>query len=129
MLLSEKMRFGSKLNVIYEIKTSDFSVLPLSIQPIVENAVRHGIYQRGPVGGTVRIRTDALPDCWRITVSDTGVGFDAEAFLQGSSANHADSTGLKNLIFRLEHVMNGKVSIHSVIGVGTTISISIPMEV
>ena len=43
----EKMRFGGKLNVEYDIDTEDFRIIPLSIQPIVENAVKHGIYENG----------------------------------------------------------------------------------
>ena len=45
----EKTRFREKLNVIYTIDCKDFYVPPLSVQPIVENAVKHGITSR--VGG------------------------------------------------------------------------------
>lgn len=122
----EKMRFGRKLEISYDITEKNFNIVPLSVQTLVENAVRHGVYQRGPAGGAVTIRTESKKDRVIITVSDTGVGFDSDAFLQGLSKKHRDSTGLRNLIFRLEHIMQAKVDIHSVIGVGTTVTISIP---
>ena len=46
----EKMRLGEKLKVEYNIACDDFMIVPLSIQPIVENAIRHGIYERGAKG-------------------------------------------------------------------------------
>ncbi|MBQ4045738.1 MAG: histidine kinase, partial [Lachnospiraceae bacterium] len=70
----ERMRFGQKLKVIYDIQTDDFKILPLSVQPIVENAIRHGIYERGGKGGTVVVRTQDGPDSVKIIVEDNGIG-------------------------------------------------------
>jgi LytS/YehU family sensor histidine kinase len=71
----EKMRFDKKLNVVYDIETMDFCVPALSIQPIVENAVRYGVGKKAE-GGTVMLRVKEKPDSYCITVSDDGVGFD-----------------------------------------------------
>ena len=122
----ETMRFGSKLQVCYELAEDDFSIVPLSLQTLVENAIRHGIHHRGMAGGKVTIRTESVPDGILITVADTGVGFDVNDLLQGSSEKHKESTGLKNLIFRLEHIMQARVTIKSTIGAGTSASIMIP---
>ena len=122
----EKMRFGKKLKVVYDVPVTAFRILPLSIQPLVENSIRHGIYQRGPAGGTVTIRSRELPDEWLVEVEDDGVGFDPARLAQGAAAGTKDSTGLNNLIFRLEAVMHAQVHIHSVPGRGTTVSVSIP---
>ncbi|MBO4694075.1 MAG: histidine kinase [Clostridia bacterium] len=122
----EKMRFGEKLKVKYEIETSDFLIIPLSIQPLVENAIRHGIYKRGTVGGTVVIRTKERKNGWIVEVEDDGVGFDSKAFLHEIESGHCDSTGIKNIIFRFEKVMNAKVAIKSVLNCGTRVTVTIP---
>lgn len=124
----EKMRFGSKLNVQYDIQKKDFNILPLSVQPLVENAIRHGIYERGERGGTVIVRTTEKNDYITISVEDDGVGFNVDAYKYSMTAGLKDSTGLKNIIFRLEKVMSAVVDIKSRINKGTKVIISIPKE-
>ena len=124
----EKMRFGDKLTVLYDIQKRDFSILPLSVQPIVENAIRHGIYERGEEGGVVTIKTAEREGNVLITVEDNGVGFDVEAYQMAISSGEKDSTGLKNIMFRLDRMMNASVDIQSCIGVGTNVTIAIPRE-
>jgi len=122
----EKMRFGEKLQVVYDLPVTDFSILPLSVQPLVENAIRHGIYQRGKRGGTVTVRSRETPEAWTVAVEDNGVGFDPETALAGGAPGGRDSTGLKNILFRLDKVMHAQVDIHSVPGAGTCVLITIP---
>ena len=122
----EKMRFGEKLRVVYDIQTTDFSILPLTVQPIVENAIRHGIHERGESGGTVVVRTAERDDAWVITVEDDGVGFDVAAYRDGIASGQKDSTGIRNILFRLEKVMGASMEIESEIGVGTTVTITLP---
>lgn len=124
----ERMRFGGKLNVLYDIHTNDFKILPLSIQPIVENAIRHGIYERGEQGGQVVIRTEKRGNSVQITVEDDGVGFDVKEFQSEVSSGKRDSTGLKNIMFRLDKMMQASVSIESAIDKGTIVTVSIPKE-
>ena len=122
----ENVRLGEKLTVSYDIRTEDFEIIPLSVQPIVENAIRHGIYHRGRAGGTVTLRSEESADQWIIQVIDNGVGFDVQKTLEEVDSGKKDSTGLKNLIFRLEKLMDAKVEIKSVIDRGTTVTVSIP---
>ena len=122
----EKMRFGDKLNVLYNIRFRDFFILPFSVQPLVENAIRHGIYERGEQGGLVVIQTEKKEDTVQITVEDNGVGFDVEKFQTDLSEGRQDSTGLKNVIFRLDKMMHAKVKIESEVGIGTTVIITVP---
>ncbi len=122
----EKMRFGDKLNVLYNIQFRDFFILPFSVQPLVENAIRHGIYERGEQGGLVVIQTEKKEDTVQITVEDNGVGFDVEKFQTDLSEGRQDSTGLKNVIFRLDKMMHAKVKIESEVGIGTTVIITVP---
>ena len=122
----EKMRLGEKLKVLYEIEADGFHILPLSVQPLVENAIRHGVYQRGPVGGTVTVRSKEKLDAWVVEVEDNGVGFDTSALEKEITSGSRDSTGLKNIQFRLNKVMHASVTIDSQVGVGTKVTITIP---
>lgn len=124
----EKMRFGDKLQVKYEIQESNFSIVPLSIQPLVENAIRHGIYERGSKGGMVEIRSYQEGDEIIIQVEDNGIGFDVEKAYREVQSKERDSTGLQSLIFRFEKLMNAKVKIESIVGEGTRITVRIPMK-
>ncbi|MBR1781365.1 MAG: histidine kinase [Oscillospiraceae bacterium] len=122
----EQMRFGEKLKVRYEIDTADFSIIPLTIQPLVENAIRHGIYQRGPAGGVVTLRTREDDRAWIVQVQDDGVGFHVSGLRQEVERGTRDSTGLKNIMFRLEKVMQAQVTISSTEGEGTLVTVTIP---
>ena len=124
----EEMRLGEKLHVIYEIGPDNFPIIPLSVQPIVENAIRHGVFERGDEGGMVIIRTIEKEDSWIITVDDTGVGFDVDSLNTILNSPEGISTGLKNLIFRLEKLMGAEVSFESDIGSGTTVKILIKKD-
>lgn len=120
----EKMRLGEKLKVVYDIRSEDFKILPLTVQPLVENAIRHGIYQRGVKGGQLSISTSEDDDKWLIEVKDDGVGFDTKVLDREDEI--IDSTGLKNIMFRLEKVMKAKLQIESKPNIGTTVKIMIP---
>lgn len=73
----EKVRFGERLNMKFEVEKDDFKVPPLSIQPLVENAIKHGIFQR-PEGGTVILRSYDNEKYNIIEVEDDGIGFDTD---------------------------------------------------
>lgn len=78
----EKQRFGERLNVLYDINKHDFRIPALTLQPIVENAIRHGIMKKEE-GGTIRIRTDETKRYIYILVADDGVGFDVAEWEKG----------------------------------------------
>ncbi len=120
----EQMRFGDSLKVNYEIDCEDFCVIPLSIQPLAENAARHGVYPKGEEGGTVTVRTYETVSAYVVVVEDDGLGFHASEVLNSKS----NSVGLKNLIFRLKSLMNADVVIDSIIGVGTRVTVTIPKK-
>lgn len=124
----EKMRFGDKLQVKYNILESDFSIIPLSIQPLVENAIRHGIYERGDRGGLVEVSTYRDGDSVVIKVQDDGVGFDVAAIKKEVEEQQRDSTGLYNLVFRFEKIMDAEVRVESCIGEGAKITVRIPTK-
>jgi len=124
----EKMRFGDKLRIHYDIQTEDFSILPLTIQPLIENSIRHGIYQKGIEGGDVYLSTWESDDAWMVCIRDNGVGFDTERMEKNRIGKERISTGLYNVRFRIVNVMHGKLDVHSKPGEGTVVTITIPKE-
>ena len=121
----EKMRYGDKLTVVYDIRCEEFPIVPLTVQPLIENAVKHGIYPRGKAGGTVTLTSEETEDEYRITVRDDGVGFDYEQVKREIAGGKRDSTALSSLIFRLDTIMGASVDIHSEIGKGSEFVIRI----
>jgi PAS domain-containing protein/anti-sigma regulatory factor (Ser/Thr protein kinase) len=122
----EKMRFGERLSVEYNCPETDFDIIPLSIQPLVENAVRHGIFDRGAAGGKVTVSTARGDGCIFIYAEDNGVGFDYKKTMQEVEDGTRDSNGLANLIFRFATLMKAEVSVDSEIGIGTKVTVTIP---
>ena len=123
----EKMRFGDRLKMVYDIQKKDFKIVPLGIQPLVENSIRHGIYRRGKAGGTVTVRSygDGKGNVV-VQVADDGVGFDFQQVKAEIASGKRDSTGMMNLIFRFEKMLGAKVDVQSTIGVGTTVTVTFP---
>lgn len=112
----EKMRFDERLNVIYDIKVTDFNIPCLSIQPIVENAVKHGVLQKVS-GGTVSLKTYEDDEFYFVEVEDDGIGFDI------NEVNFANNKhiGLSNIKYRIEKMGNGQISIYSEVDKGTKV--------
>ena len=121
----EKLRFMDKLIVRYDVTCTDFKLPTLTLQPITENAVRHGT--RGKKGvGTVTVATREYPDRWEITVTDDGPGFDPEApMLRNDGHAHI---GIWNVRERLHSISGGDLRIESEIGKGTTATIILPKK-
>jgi len=115
----ESVRFGDRLRVEYNIKEASFCLPALSIQPIVENAVKHGIcHKKG--GGTVTISTEKVDDGYKITVSDDGVGFEREKSLNDGNVH----IGIENIEKRIA-LFGGEMNIESKLGIGTTVTVLI----
>ena len=117
----EKLRFQDELEVVYDIQTRDFMLPALSIQPLVENAVKHGVGQKIG-GGTVTINTTETEDEYIICVTDDGVGF-TEGEYSDDGGTHV---GIENIKKRLDMMINARLEIESKIGEGTKACILIP---
>lgn len=117
----EKLRFQDELEVVYDIQTQDFMLPALSVQPLIENAVKHGVGQKTG-GGTVTIHTTETENDYIICITDDGVGF-AEGELAGDGGTHV---GIENTRKRLDMMMNARLEIESKKGEGTTACILIP---
>lgn len=117
----EKVRFGEKIQ--YEIQEeSDFLIPPLTIQPLVENAIRHGIRKKVDGKGKVEIRVMDREKEHVIYVKDDGVGFDLKEKLSTDRSH----IGLSNTKKRVKYLLKGNLEINSEVGKGTTIEIRIP---
>ena len=116
----EKRRFGERLQVHYEIEAMDFTLPTLSVQPIVENAVRHGIIRREN-GGSVTIATRKCKGGVEVRVKDDGVGF----HVKHDGGRHI---GLENVRSRLRELCKGDLRVESTVGVGTEVILWIPDE-
>lgn len=117
----EKMRFGEDLNVEYDIQTSDFNIPSLTVQPLVENAVKHGVGMKED-GGTVTISTREYDDRFEVIVADDGVGFDTTKPNPDTSRSHV---GIENIKERISSMCHGEVTIESEVGKGTVSTIKI----
>jgi hypothetical protein len=122
-LTLEQMRFEDKLTVRYDIQCEDFSLPPLTLEPVAENAVRHGVRGNSDGRGEVAIATGEYPDRYEITVNDTGPGFDPEKQPKDQERSHI---GLRNVRERLAQMCGGTLSIASAPGKGTCVTITIP---
>ena len=141
----EQARFGERLEVVYEIEPQVLTaqVPVLVIQPLVENAVKHGLAPKVE-GGTVRLEaaTDPIGRTTRIRVSDTGVGMDADVVAALFDADRAqaddeddDGQGgsglaLRNIAARLGQIYGERHSLQvaSRPGGGTTVELRIPQS-
>lgn len=109
-----QQQLGDRLRMVYNIPEGDFQIPLLTIQPIVENAILHGIKPKVG-GGTVTLTLEERTDCWQVTVDDDGVGFDPEA------AGSKGSIGLENVRRRLARFPGCELRLFSAPGVGTKV--------
>jgi len=129
----EQARFGKRLTVQYDIGVSEFSLPPLIVQPIVENAVRHGLMEKIN-GGTVTISTRKEGDHTVITVADNGKGMSDEQLSSWMNENyvspHGEGTGigLKNINRRLLKQFGQPMRITRGTHGGIEVNITIPWE-
>ena len=119
----EQIRFEDALKVEYDIACADFSIPTLTLEPIVENAVRHGVRGNANGRGTVTLAAEDCGDHYEVRVTDDGPGFDP-----GSLPDDEEHVGLRNVRERLETVCSGSLTIESAPGCGTTVTIRLPKE-
>ena len=118
----EQIRFRGKLDVIYDVEVTDFKLPPLTVEPLVENAVKHGVTKKRG-GGIVTISTHRTNDGVRITVADTGVGFDPDNYMEDGKPH----VGIRNVKERLQNMVGGSLSVTSSEN-GTIAVVTIPAK-
>ena len=121
----EKLRFGDSLQVSWDLQCTDFMIPSLTLQPLVENAVRYGVRGNADGCGTVRIQSRDRGDHYEISVFDSGPGFYPDHTQWSVERSHI---GIDNVKERLRVVCNGEFRIQSVPRLGTTATIILPKE-
>lgn len=117
----EKVRFPD-MTIEYQLDTSDFSLPAISVQPLVENAIKHGLMPLES-GGKVVIRSYQTDTHFCVEVADNGVGFDT-----GRLTDNKEHVGLYNVRERLKAIVNGDLRVESAENCGTIATIFIPKE-
>ncbi|WP_240041294.1 ATP-binding protein [Paenibacillus ginsengarvi] len=131
-LYIERERFGNRLSVHWELEENmlrDLELPPLTVQPLVENAVRHGLLSR-PSGGTVSIRFVRMSDGVGVMVADNGKGMDEHKVrdLLASDLEGSSGIGIRNTDRRLRQAYGMGLTIRSKPGEGTSVSFLIPVQ-
>lgn len=115
----EMLRFPN-IHVEYRIEDQNFQIPPLTIQPLVENAIRHGVRSRKD--GLVTVSTVCESGVHAITVQDNGVGFDTK----NQELIAETHIGLRNVKDRVEQMCGGTMILQSELGKGTYVTLKIP---
>ncbi|HZG82208.1 MAG TPA: ATP-binding protein [Brevibacillus sp.] len=129
-LYIEKQRFGDRLQVEWDLDPElDFYLPPLSIQPLVENAIKHGLMQRTS-GGTLWIHIKDQGEYCEVSIQDNGKGMTEEVrnqlFNQTGYTKKRASVGLRNIERRLKQLYRQGLAIDSSPEQGTTVTFRIP---
>lgn len=121
----EQLRWPD-MAVEFDIQTTDFRLPAMTLQPLVENAIRHGLMPL-KTGGVVRISMRENEESYVAIVADNGVGFDPE-HPEPKKPDHRAHIGLPNIRDRLQAMCGGSLEIDSTIGRGTVATVRIPKE-
>ena len=117
----EQMRFQDLVEYGEDLEVTDFLIPPLTVQPLVENAIKHGLAEHGRKG-MVCVFTRKEADAVVIEIMDNGAGFLMDEL------EKSDSLGIQNVRYRLEHMVGGTLKYESTLGEGTKAIIRIPAE-
>jgi sensor histidine kinase YesM len=117
----ESVRFPD-MTFTFDMNSDDFMLPALSIQPIVENAIKHGLMPLDH-GGSVHVTSWETATAYCVSIEDDGAGFDTDILL-----DERKHIGLRNIRERLEAMVDGSLTIESTIGKGTKVQLSIPKE-
>ncbi|MCR2806639.1 hybrid sensor histidine kinase/response regulator [Paenibacillus soyae] len=124
----ERARFGERLRVRYDVEPdADCLLPPTTLQPLVENAVRHGVTKREE-GGTIAISVRREGEDVVISVEDDGVGMEPslEQTIFTREPEGEGGVGLRNIHKRLIRQFGAGLSLVSESGRGTKVSLSVP---
>lgn len=117
----EIMRFPN-ITIIKDIKCFDFTLPRMSLQPLVENAIKHGICKNRRAKGTLTIRSYETEEAWFVSIEDDGAGFSGPAL----SADRDEHHGIYNVRTRLSILCGGSLEVVGTPGEGAVSTIKIP---
>ena len=123
----EKMRFGDNIVFRRDIQTEEFMLPQLSLVPLVDNAIRHGL-QKGKRKGVVTLRTYQTAAEYIVQVEDDGIGFEAAKLGELPADDSAQAGGLQRVRYLVESMVDGSMEVKSFIEIGTIITLHIPKD-
>lgn len=119
----ERLRFPF-IEICYALEERHFSLPALTLQPLVENAIRYGFHSREEAGSRILIASCLQNDHYLLTIEDNGEGFDPAA-VPSDGRSHL---GIPNTRSRIESMCGGTLHVETAPGSGTRVQISIPRE-
>ncbi|KRE66702.1 cache domain-containing sensor histidine kinase [Paenibacillus sp. Soil750] len=130
-----QMRFGDKIKLIYDVRKDMLAipVLKLTLQPIVENAIYHGL-EVTEHGGTIVIEVRETKEKLEITIKDDGVGMSEAKLLEIKATlvgkTKGESIGITNVHERIQLYFGNDygIDVNSTLGKGTTVIIHFPLN-
>ena len=128
----EQKRFGGLIHVNWNLEVTEFMLPSLTLQPLVENAIKHGITKKEG-GGTITISTfteNEPKPCVVLKVEDNGAGFETKPAHKKitKDKDYRVHVGMENVQKRLRMMSKATMSISSQPGIGTCITIRIPIS-
>lgn len=123
----EKLRFGENIALHIDIQAEDFRLPPFSVQPLIDNAVRHGL-EKGRRKGVVILRSYQTPAEYIVEVEDNGTGFEAADYIRLPADDGPEAGGLQRVRWLMENMTAGKLEIRSLMGIGTVVTLRIPKD-
>lgn len=120
-LFMEEKRFGDKIRITKNIETADFMIPPLTLQPLIENAIKHGLLAK-KTGGNLAITVKCKDQRICICIEDDGIGFDTSILETMDQSRHI---GIINARTRLKNMAGGTLEIESAVGTGTKVKIEL----
>ncbi|WP_256762063.1 histidine kinase [Cohnella sp. WQ 127256] len=125
----EKERFGERIRVEFDVDKELYGiqVMPLTIEPLVENAIRHGVSKKVS-GGTVRLTIQRQDEFVQVIVEDDGIGMTPEQIksILGPGMNE-QGVGFRNIMRRVAHLTGKQPLVESELGKGTKVTIWLPL--
>ena len=121
----QRIRFGDNIGINIDIRETDFMIPPMALQPLLENAIIHGL-KKGKLKGRVSIRSYQNTEEYIVQVEDDGAGFDVKKYNGIPEEGSLKESGLQRVRNRLEQMLGGKLEVKSTIGKGTVVTLHIP---
>ena len=127
-LAIERFKYRDRFDAEFDIDTTDFELPALTVQPIVENAIRHGISVL-PANhkGLIRISTERGNGYVKVQVTDNGIGFDMNEYYR-EDTDGSSQIGIKNVRDRLKVMEDAELHVISKPGEGTVVDMIIPTK-
>ena len=117
----ENIRFNNRVTFTHDIRTGNFNLPTLTVEPLVENAIKHGLKTKR-YEGTVQLNTWQDENYVYIQVKDDGYGFDEE------HPNEERSKVFENVKLRLQYIVEAELEVDSDVETGTNILIRLPQK-